>query len=109
MTALSFLMQIEPVQELDRGTEQVQPDGANIDILAAPVKKTATRRKRIGKREFSKKLRDENTELREMIAELEQQILSIEAQNAILQEQLKFFSQQIQAKMPESFQPKENI
>lgn len=52
-------------------------------------------RKRIGKRDYQNKLKEENNVLKTMIKQLMQDISAKEAQNVILQQQLQFFQKQI--------------
>ena len=49
------------------------------------------RKKRIGKRETLRKLREENDLLKSLTSKLEQDITAIEAQNALLKTQVGFF------------------
>ena len=56
-------------------------------------------KKRIGKREQLKNLKQENNELKSLIGKMQQQIASIEAQNSLIEKEIVFFHKQIMDSM----------
>lgn len=57
-------------------------------------------KKRVGKREQLKRLKEENTQWLDLIGKLQQQLAAVEAQNSMMVKELKFFHQQIQDALP---------